>query len=334
MSGPARLAFDEALPALGQALEVARAEAFLAPLLARAFGDGWRVEAVELVKHKPGRRCALVYTLARERQRRRVFAKLYKNERGATIFVNWTRFAEAVSREQLCIPQPLGYLPRLRMLVLEFLEGRPLANLLYAATTDGPARRMARALAALHGSGVVCARRWSPERELANTADWIRGLTGRAVPPSEAALRLLRQLEGWAQRLPPGQERPVHRDFYPEQVLDCEGRPAIVDLDDARTGDPALDVGNFLAHLTLRALQYPACAPGCRRAAGCFLEVYREACSDRLGEGFAERVRFYEASSLLRLSGVYGARERWARTLPEGLLAACAARLARPSDGG
>jgi streptomycin 6-kinase len=43
---------------------------------------------------------------------------------------------------------------------------------------------------------------------------------------------------------------PIHRDFYHDQIMFANGRTYLVDLDLVSLGHPALDVGNFLAHLT------------------------------------------------------------------------------------
>ena len=41
----------------------------------------------------------------------------------------------------------------------------------------------------------------------------------------------------------------LHGDFYDKQVLFSDGNPVILDLDEARLGHPAIDVGLFIAHL-------------------------------------------------------------------------------------
>jgi thiamine kinase-like enzyme len=47
---------------------------------------------------------------------------------------------------------------------------------------------------------------------------------------------------------------PIHGDFYAEQVVILADRIGILDLDRAAQGDPATDLGNFLAHLEYRTL--------------------------------------------------------------------------------
>jgi hypothetical protein len=47
---------------------------------------------------------------------------------------------------------------------------------------------------------------------------------------------------------------PIHGDFYAEQVVIMTDRIGILDLDCAAQGDPATDLGNFLAHLEYQIL--------------------------------------------------------------------------------
>ncbi len=317
---------DPALPGLADALDPVAATPRLAGVLAGsplAPRGEVRVLGVDLVKHKPGRRCALVYTLEGAEGRLRLFAKVFANDRGAQILTTMARVADAAPPDELLVPRPVGYVPELKLLVTEFLEGIALAPALYAGASREPARRMARAVAALHALDVPLARRWSPRKEARNTREWIVGLTGRGPGAPGRAAGLLESLERRVSELPPGAETPVHRDFYADQVWDCDGRTAILDLDDARTGDPAVDVGNFLAHLALRPLQFPETTAGCALARPAFLEAYLERLPAAAETGFRERVRFYEAASLLRLAGVYAARQRWAAELPVLLLDTC-----------
>ena len=43
---------------------------------------------------------------------------------------------------------------------------------------------------------------------------------------------------------------PIHRDFYHDQIMFSSEFTYLVDLDLASFGQPELDLGNFLAHLT------------------------------------------------------------------------------------
>jgi len=325
---------DPALPGLAEALDPEAMTPRLSRLAPLLHGEEptvpspWRVVEVDILKHTPGRRCALGYTLDGPVTRRRLFGKILSGERGPDILETMGRIAAAIPREVLLIPRPVGHLPDLRLLVTEYLEGTPLATPVYRGTSEAAARRMAAALATLHGCKARLDRRWSAQQETANTEEWLgRSPIGAAACPGRAA-GLLRTLSRRAALLPEVPESPVHRDFYPEQVRDCGDRSALLDLDDARLGDPALDMGNFLAHLRLRSLQFADAAPGCELGRPVFLAEYARRRAGASGmETLPRRVAFYEAASLLRLAGVYSRRDRWTDRIPGVLLDSCEAAL-------
>ena len=324
---------DPALPGLVQALNPEAMTPRLVSLACILEGKEWTaapihsVVEVEILKHTPGRRCALGYTLDGPVGKRRLFGKIFSGERGPSTFEELGKISAAIPRENLLVPRPAGHFLDLRLLVTEYMEGRPLAPSLYEGMSDAPARHAAAAIAVLHSCEARLARCWSTPRELDNTDEWLSRSPVGSPASSGRAKTLLHLLRGRATRLPDAKKVPVHRDFYAEQVHDCGGRTTLLDLDDARLGDPALDVGNFLAHLKLRSLQFPHLAHGCLRARPAFLDEYRRRRQGSNGMVFAQRVAFYEAASLLRLSGVYCLRQRWLEILPEKLLNACEAVL-------
>jgi aminoglycoside phosphotransferase (APT) family kinase protein len=49
--------------------------------------------------------------------------------------------------------------------------------------------------------------------------------------------------------------RGIHRDFYPDQVLVDGNRLYLLDFDLYARGDPALDIGNCIGHITEQAVR-------------------------------------------------------------------------------
>jgi len=325
---------DAALPALAAALEPEAMTRRLAPLVSRlqrresAGVENWRVVEIDILKYKPGHRCALGYTLDGPGARQRLFAKAYTSERGQRIEETMGMIAAAIPREALLIPVPVSYLPDLKLLVTEYLRGIPLSWFLHEERFDIPARRAAFAIAVLHRCNAPLGRRWTASQEVANTGSWLARSPAGSLACSGRAEVLLDALRRGARLLDEAPEKVVHRDFYPEQVWDCKGRTALLDLDDAQLGDGAVDVGNFLAHLRLRSLQFPRLTQDLERMRPVFQEEYARQQTDHADmKGFSKRVGFYEAATLLRLSSVYSLRERWAHFLPQALLDSCEAVL-------
>jgi len=320
---------DPELPGLSVALDPAA----VSPLLAALLADGSdatraRVVGVELLKHRPGSRCALAYTVNWSDGSRRLFAKAFRDDRALRVLDIVSSFAAALDGDlDVWIPRPLGYLPGLRLMVTEYVEGRPIAPAVYGPRPGDAARRMARVARNLHECAVDLPRRWSPAKEIANTERCLAGLSGQRDADIGRAKELLRAVEAWSTELPEDHRRPIHRDFYPEQMIVAGDRTALLDLDTARLGDPAVDIGNCLAHLDLRALQFPDSTPGCPEAREVFRDAYLSA-GNSAEIDLTTRIRFHEATSLLRLAGVYGSRPRWSTVLPPRLLDVCQAVLA------
>jgi aminoglycoside phosphotransferase (APT) family kinase protein len=138
------------------------------------------------------------------------------------------------------------------------------------------------------------------------------------LPLPERWLELRARLAGTRSHAPLARPALCHRDLHDGQLL-VKGREiGLIDFDALCLADPALDAANLATHLHLRALQTlskatPASALACSRA---LLEGL-----DREDEpAFAGRLRFYEASTFLRLALVYALRPPWS-ALPPTLVA-------------
>jgi len=87
----------------------------------------------------------------------------------------------------------------------------------------------------------------------------------------------------------------IHADFSPGQLLVDKGQIAVIDFDSACLGDPALDVGNFMAILHFKAVSRANSA--FRQLAAYFLSEYQA----RLPEhGVADRVHPFLSAALVR----------------------------------
>lgn len=259
---------DAGLPRLAGALDAAH----VGPLLLAALGlpAASRVEAPRLRRHKAGRRALIEYRVwtpgATEPQR--LLGKL--RGRGADLRSAALHAAlrqrgfDGQADHGLRVPPALGLLPSLGLWLQGLEPGTPSTRLWLdrrrpAGERTALAARIGRALAALHRDGPASDRRWTPddEREVLR-----RSLQQAAARLPALAPRLNALLEacdtvaaGLSRRAASHLERGIHRDFHPDQVLVDGERLVLVDLDLHAQGDPALDAGNFAAHLHELALR-------------------------------------------------------------------------------
>ena len=120
---------DHKLPALARATD-GRA---MGVTLSAALGLKGTVHVrPEMLKHAPGKRAVLAYTLSGHgAQHLRIVGKLYRDDRGARAFeLLWAvwQAARSTARGRLELPEPIAYLPELGMVVQGAVAGRPLAH--------------------------------------------------------------------------------------------------------------------------------------------------------------------------------------------------------------
>ncbi len=136
---------------------------------------------------------------------------------------------------------------------------------------------------------------------------WLTAMTGQTFPIVGSHLeRKLIELE---RALPDPDSRAcgtAHRDFYDKQVLSGESHTFLLDCDTLALADPALDYGNFIAHLLWRQSQHPEFAASIAEGIERFGGTYHDT-----GHDFRARSHWWLRASLLRLACIYTWRPRW-----------------------
>jgi aminoglycoside phosphotransferase (APT) family kinase protein len=108
--------------------------------------------------------------------------------------------------------------------------------------------------------------------------------------------RLLAACDRLGGSIPEPRACGVHRDFYADQVLVSGQRLVLLDFDLYCVGDPALDVGNFLGHMTEQSLR----SFGDPSALAYREQAMEERFVELSGEGTRHAVRVYAALTLAR----------------------------------
>jgi hypothetical protein len=334
VSDPFGAGSDPELPSVALALDPAVAEGELGRRLGRVLGDGRIVlRAIRVTRHKPGRRCMIEYDLtvrptAGEEEELTAIGKVRVRRFGKSGFrlldALWHAGFDAESADGISVPEPLGTVSPFRMWLQRKVPGRPATDLL--ATPEGEAlgRRIAEAAHKLHSAGVPPPRRHTMHDEvrilkeaLGRVAAAEPGLAERVERLSGACVRL-------ADEAPRADPRGIHRDFYADQVIVDSGRIHLVDFDLYCEGDPALDAGNFIGHVTEQSLRTTGDPKALSRVEAAVEERFLELS----GEHRRPSVRTYASLTLARhvfLSTQLPDRRRHTRALLE----LCEERLGR-----
>lgn len=229
---------DQMLPFVGQAVGIAPDDL-----------DGFRC-AAELITHKPGQRCVVRYALsgASQQDTRRMIGKVYRSRARATAM--YERMEALRGCGVPSIPACLMLVPRMRLVLQECADGVELEGLLDSPEGVEPLARAARWLLELHAAPPLPGLREVPAaRSLEKALAWCAEIASRLPAAAEPSRRACGGLELLVDGLPAYTPTMIHRDFHPAHVLWNGKRISIVDFDELSLGDPALDVGHFLAQL-------------------------------------------------------------------------------------
>lgn len=266
VTDPFGVVSDPALPTLALALDpVAVKHAFKRglPLLAGVNGVV-RPKAVRVARYRPGKRCLLEYDVRVERpgqprEKCTLIGKLRARRFGSGDFRLLCRLQEAGfcldGPDGIGVPRPVGVLPRFRMWLQEKVHGHLASQLLAKPDGVALARRIAEAAYKLHRAGVPTAKRHTMADEL-HILERCLEAVARVEPRWTRRLqRVLHACGQLASDTPEPRCCGIHRDFYADQVLVDGQRLCLIDFDLYCQGDPGLDIGNFLGHVTEQSLR-------------------------------------------------------------------------------
>jgi aminoglycoside phosphotransferase (APT) family kinase protein len=162
----------------------------------------------------------------------------------------------------LSVPQPLGYFPRVRLVMMEKAGGSLLRQWIYNPRTDWPAviRPVARWLAKLHGSGVRVSRQFSVKEESNAIQGWLADVNASDASwlshEKERIGALLREILARQSRQDPRNVGLIHGDCHTENILVRGGEVTVIDWEHAAMADPALDLGFLLGQVEIQSDRY------------------------------------------------------------------------------
>lgn len=195
------------------------------------------------------------------------------------------------------VPRPIAYLPELGMSVYEAAGGCWLDHLKGAERREGVVAA-AHWLSAMHRSRISLDRRLSMVVETQNLSEWADLVARHHPSVAQKSAHLLQRLGSLAERVQVSTTVPIHKDFHYRHVLVERGRVVVIDLDEARAGDPAFDVAHFGANLRLLAIREGTAYDDLAGLESAFLDVYR---SDTVYE-LDIRHEFFHAYSCLKIA--------------------------------
>lgn len=289
---PFNAAADPGLPTVAQALEPATVKAAFKRGLPRLAGPDGQVivKAIRVVRHKPGKRVVIEYDVRVERDGARagkailmgkIRAKRFGNEALRLQELLWEAGFQADSPDGVSVPEPIGVLPELRLWLQRKVAGEVAGHRFVGRGGLALAQGIARGIHKLHRANVPTEREHTMADELQILQECLAKLATRQPELKERLGRVLAACARLGASVPAPKPCGIHRDFYPAQVIVKGARLNLIDFDLYCLGDPALDVGNFIAHMMEESLRTRGAATALRdheqALEDCFVELSGEA---------------------------------------------------------
>jgi hypothetical protein len=300
---------DWKLPALAPSTDMDR----MAPLLEEADANRRHASSeqealpgewtCERLRYHPNRRCVLRYSSDANGESRSVIGKVFRDPGQAKSL--WQALAllssESFSKAGWRSARPLLHVSELNLVLMERVAGRPLKSLLVA--NESPREivagvvNSATMLSALHGFS----RQDLPGRSIRDdqAESWNKVRKVRRVDRTAAA-KLGRVLSALGRHSPRKCRCPksvIHGNASPSHFWIEGNSVSVIDVDGVGVGDPAIDVGSFLA-----SLAHLAATSGGRRwraVEDLFLEEYTKGGAN---PELVRRARVVQCQKLVRFA--------------------------------
>jgi len=261
VSDPFGVAGDAQMPFLKDALDPAEATRQLQSCISESRPVEGVVCAIRVRRYKPGRRCLIEYQLRTKNGGRLAFlGKVRAKEPDRSIFAVvqsiWNAGFSSDAPDGICVPEPIGMVPAFNMWLQTKIESAELAtDVLRRPGGRALASRIAEAARKLHLTGIPTPRQHTLTDELRILRDRLSKVQELRPEWEQRLDRLAVACDQLARSLSSPASAGIHRDFYSDHVLVHGSRLWLVDFDLYCHGDPALDMGNFIAHVTEQSLR-------------------------------------------------------------------------------
>ncbi|MDJ0719104.1 MAG: phosphotransferase [Prochloraceae cyanobacterium] len=223
------------------------------------------IQSIRPIRYKPERRCLIEYDVVVKPQKNappevmtlmgKVRAKGLDLHSYQLVKSLWSAGFSADSEDYISVPEPIGTIPDFQMWLQRKVPGVVSTELLGRSGGIDLARRIVDAAHKLHQANIPSHRIHSLTDELNILHALLPKLFKMHPQWKERLKRILKASEELGAAIPTSKTTGIHRDFYPDQVLVDGSRLYLLDLDLYCQGDPALDIGNFIAHITEQSLR-------------------------------------------------------------------------------
>jgi aminoglycoside phosphotransferase (APT) family kinase protein len=219
--------------------------------------------------------------------------------------------------KDLGVPEPLGVIPSLSMLVFIPAEGELLGDYIAERSLDGDdvlhaMQLSGKWLAQLHTHRFPLEKEFRVENEIDSIREWVEIISKKYPKERDAAAHIADYLIQRTTELDFSAHVPIHKDFHYEHIL-IDKDLKVFDFDEMRLGDPNFDLAHFCANFYLLAYRNNEHTAQFTDLQNLFLDAY----SRETGWQWDEKFLFFYIYSCLKIAKQL-CKFRGPRPWPEG----------------
>lgn len=305
----------QTLPAASELLAIPSAEHILRDSIAHLTHED-HLMSIDVIRHKPTKRALVEYTFSRDDgEQQSILGKIKikhfdKHAWQINCALHQTNFNQD-SCDEIMVPTPLGKSREHHVWFQNKVAGQISFEKFCHSDGIDVAERAAQALYKLHSSGIKIERTHTINHEIELLERYLTQAS-RSLPSRRIDIgKILEYCQLTASNLPsPTSLMVIHRDFYHDQLLVDSNRLYLLDLDLCCNGDPALDIGNFIAHIEEQCIRCFNKRDYAQKQIYHFIEHYQQLAGDDL----RQRIKTYTLLSWARhifISQRISERNQW-----------------------
>ncbi|MFQ5543603.1 MAG: phosphotransferase, partial [Nitrospiria bacterium] len=157
--------------------------------------------------------------------------------------------------DRIMVPEPIGFFPDGGLWLQRKVPGRVSSDLLPTEKGVDLVQQIASASHKLHQANISTTRTHTMSDELRILHEKLLLVSQQEKSFSGAIDRILEASAKLGSSVENSFPAGIHRDFYSDQVIVDDKDLYIIDFDLFCEGDPGLDIGNFIGHITEQSLR-------------------------------------------------------------------------------
>ena len=324
---------DPSLPFMDTALNKKKMEPFFIRLFESQNEQNNNVilRNVRKVRYKRGLRCLFEYDLEiTNQEKKKKFVTLLGKMQYKGLDKTTFKLQKSLERsgfnfsspDNIMVPSTVGTIPEVNLWLQKKVEGTPSIELLVKKKGVELAKKIAESIDKVHKTNIPIHRKHTIQKELRILKEQLGKVVENNPELKLKIIKILNDSERLSRYLPPTNPVGIHRDFYHDQVLVKGNRLFLLDFDLYCMGDPALDIGNFVAHLQEISLRKFGNAKALSRLEKVMVERFLELS----GEFRQTSIEIYTTLTLVRHIAI-SQRFLDRRQFTESLVSLCEERL-------